>query len=189
MNGLVVLVVVLAGLALLVGGTVAVFNRLRRLDVHADEALAGIDVQLTRRADLIPNVVETVKGYAGHERAVLENVTAARAAVTSAAAGGTVADRAAAEGRLDQALVDVLAVAEAYPDLKASVTFLDLQRQLADTESQLAFARQFYNDAVRQLNSSVRTVPAMWFAPMAGVRQRDFYEAPAAKHTPPAVSF
>jgi LemA protein len=189
MNATLILAVLGLLLVVLVAGGVVVFNRLRRLDVHADEALAGVDVQLTRRADLIPNVVETVKGYAGHERAVLENVTTARAAVSSAASGRSVTDRAAAEGRLDRALVDVLAVAEAYPDLKASTTFLDLQRQLADTESQLAFARQYYNDAVRQLNDAVRTVPSMWVAPMAGVHQREFYEAPAGHQAPPAVSF
>jgi LemA protein len=116
-------------------------------------------------------------------------VTAARAAVSSAASGRSVADRAAAEGQLDKALVDVLAVAEAYPDLKASTTFLDLQRQLADTEGQLAFARQYYNDAVRQVNTTVATIPWMWIAPAAGVRKREFYEAPAGHEAPPTVSF
>jgi LemA protein len=190
MNATVVVVLlVLGGLVLVVVGAVVAFNKVRRLDVHADEALAGVDVQLTRRADLIPNVVATVTGYAGHEQAVLENVTAARAAVSTAARTGTVPDRAAAEAGLDRALVDVLAVAEAYPDLKASTQFLDLQRQLSDTEGQLAFARQYYNDAVRQLNTTVRTVPWMWFAPMAGVDERDFYEAPEAHQAPPPVSF
>jgi LemA protein len=189
MSATVVVLVVLGVGVVLAGGIVVAFNRLRRLDVHADEALAGVDVQLTRRADLIPNVVETVKGYAAHERGVLDEVTSARAAVSAAAHGGSVADRAAAEGQLDKALVDVLAVAEAYPDLKASTTFLDLQRQLADTEGQLAFARQFYNDAVRQVNATVATIPWMWIAPAAGVRRRDFYEAPAGHQAPPAVSF
>jgi LemA protein len=189
MSGTAVVLVVLGVVVVAVGGIVVAFNKLRRLDVHADEALAGVDVQLTRRADLIPNVVETVKGYASHERSVLEEVTAARAAVSSAASGRSVADRAAAEGQLDRALVDVLAVAEAYPDLKASTTFLDLQRQLADTEGQLAFARQYYNDAVRQVNTTVATIPWMWIAPAAGVRKREFYEAPAGHEAPPAVSF
>lgn len=189
MSGTVVVLVILGTVVLAAGGMVVAFNRLRRLDVHADEALAGIDVQLTRRADLIPNVVETVKGYAAHERGVLEEVTTARAAVSSAARGRSVSDRAAAEGQLDKALVDVLAVAEAYPDLKASTAFVDLQRQLADTEGQLAFARQFYNDAVRQVNSTVATIPWLWIAPAAGVRRRDFYEAPAGHEAPPAVSF
>lgn len=189
MSGTAVAVVLVGVLVVVAGGFIVAFNRVRRLDVHADEALAGIDVQLTRRADLIPNVVETVRGYAGHERSVLEEVTSARAAVSAAASGRSVADRAAAEGQLDKALVDVLAVAEAYPDLKASTTFLDLQRQLADTEGQLAFARQYYNDAVRQVNAAVTTIPTMWVAPMARVFRRDFYEAPEGHQAPPAVSF
>src|SRR5690349_6030068 len=144
---IVVVVLVLLGAFLVVG-----FNRLRRQDVAVDEAEGGIDVQLTRRADLIPNLVNTVKGYAAHEKSVLEEVTAARTAVQQAAATGTVPEKAAAEARLDRALVDVLAVAEAYPDLKASSNFLQLQQQLAETESQLAFARQYYNDAAAQVN-------------------------------------
>ncbi len=183
------LVIALVIVGALIGVVVIGFNRLRRLDVRAEEALGGIDVQLTRRADLIPNLVETVKGYAGHERSVLDEVTRARAAVSAAARGDSVADRVAAEGALDRALVNVLAVAEAYPDLKASSNFGDLQRQLGETEDQLAFARQYYNDAVSQLNSTVVTLPWLWFTGMAGVHKRDFYEAPAGHDAPPAVSF
>ncbi len=183
------LLIVLAVIVALIGLVVVGFNRLRRLDVRAQEALGGIDVQLTRRADLIPNVVETVKGYAGHERSVLDAVTQARAGVRAASRGDSVADRAAAEGELDRALVNVLAVAEAYPELKASTNFADLQRQLADTENQLAFARQYYNDAVSQLNSTVVTLPWLWFSGMAAVHQRDFYEAPDGHEAPPSVKF
>ncbi len=165
------------------------FNRLRKLDVRAQEALGGIDVQLTRRADLIPNLVSTVKGYASHEKGVLEKVTAARSAVTRAASTGSVGDRAAAEAQLDSALVNVLAVAEAYPDLKASASFVALQQQLSDTENQLAFARQYYNDAVASLNTSASTLPWMVFKGMAGVRERDFYEAQVTHQAPPAISF
>jgi LemA protein len=175
--------------AVAIGVIVVGFNKLRRLDVRAQEALGGIDVQLTRRADLIPNLVETVKGYAAHERGVLDEVTQARAAVSAAARGDSVADRAAAEGALDAALVKVLAVAEAYPDLKASANFAELQRQLSGTEDQLAFARQYYNDAVSQLNATVTTLPWLWFTGMSGVYARDFYEAPEAHQAPPAVSF
>ncbi len=165
------------------------FNKLRKADINAQEALGGIDVQLTRRADLIPNLVETVKGYATHEKSVFENVTAARARVTQAAATGTVEEKAAAEAELDKALVNVMAVAENYPDLKASTNFLDLQRQLADTENQLAFARQYYNDSVSTLNKLVATMPWMFFAGMANVQRRAFYQAPAGQTTPPTVSF
>ena len=172
-----------------VGFAALAFNKLRTADIAAEEALGGIDVQLTRRADLIPNLVNTVKGYATHEKAVFEEVTAARAGVTAAARAGSVEERAAAEARHDKAVFNVLAVAEAYPELKASANFLQLQDQLADTENQLAFARQYYNDAAATVNRLVATVPWMFFAPMAGVRRREFYEAPAGQETPPAVSF
>jgi LemA protein len=182
-------VIVALGAVVLGGLAVVGFNRLRRLDVRAQEALGGIDVQLARRADLIPNLVETVKGYAEHERSVLDEVTTARAAVSAAAAGQSVTQRAAAAGALDRALVDVLAVAEAYPDLKASANFGELQRQLADTEDQLAFARQYYNDAVGQLNSTVATIPWMWLTGMAMVHRREFFEAPDGTQAPPTVRF
>lgn len=173
----------------LVGFAALAFNKLRTADIAAEEALGGIDVQLTRRADLIPNLVNTVKGYAAHEKTVFEEVTEARAGVAAAARGGSVEDRAVAEARLDKAVMNVLAVAEAYPELKASANFLQLQAQLAETEDQLAFARQYYNDAAATVNKLVATVPWMFFAPMAGVRRRDFYEAPAGQETPPTVSF
>lgn len=186
MTVVIVLLVVLVIIGVLV---VMGFNKLRRLDVRAEEALGGIDVQLTRRADLIPNVVATVKGYASHEQAVLDEVTQARAAVSAASRGASVADRAAAEEAMDAALVNVLAVAEAYPDLKASANFVDLQRQLGDTEGQLAFARQYYNDAVSQLNSTVVTIPYLWLTGMAMVHKREFYEAPDPHRAPPVVEF
>ncbi|MFN8191258.1 MAG: LemA family protein [Nocardioidaceae bacterium] len=184
--------------ALLIGGGVIValilfavtgFNKLRTTDIGAQEALGGIDVQLTRRADLIPNLVESVKGYAAHEKGVFEAVTAARAGLQKAAAGGTVAEKAAADAAMQQAMVQVNAVAEAYPDLKASANFQDLQRQLADTENQLSFARQYYNDAVTKLNTLVRTIPWMFFSGMAGVREREFYEAPEGHAEAPKVQF
>jgi LemA protein len=183
-----VIIIVIVAAALVLFGIVA-FNRLRRSDIGAQEALGGIDVQLTRRADLIPNLVNTVKGYAQHERAVFDEVTAARAGVTAAAEGGTVKEKAAAEARLDKALVDVLAVAEAYPDLKASANFQELQAALADTENQLSFSRQFYNDAVKSLNSLVKTIPWLFFTGIAGVHQREFYDAPEGQEAPPSVQF
>jgi LemA protein len=181
---LVVALVALLGLVVVVG-----FNRLRRQDVEVQEALAGIDVQLTRRADLIPNLVNTVKGYAAHESGVLEEVTAARVAVHQAAKNGTVEEKAAADAQLGQALLNVRAVAEAYPDLKASTNFLQLQGELADTENHLASARTQYNDAVSTLNTSVATVPWMFFSGPAGVTKRPFYDAPQAQTAPPTVQF
>ncbi len=168
---------------------VVAFNRLRTADIAAQEALGGIDVQLTRRADLIPNLVETVKGYAAHEKGVFEAVTEARAGVQAAAAGDDVAAKAAADARLQGALVNLNAVAEAYPDLKANQNFQDLQRQLAETEDQVSFARQYYNDAVRSLNALVATIPWLLFAPMAGVRAREFYDAPEGQEQAPQVRF
>jgi LemA protein len=181
--------IVIAVVVLLVLFGVYAFNKLRTADIGAQEALGGIDVQLTRRADLIPNLVNTVKGYAQHERAVFDEVTAARAGVTSAAKSGTVEEKAAAEARLDKALVDVLAVAEAYPDLKASTNFQELQAALADTEDKLSFARQFYNDAVASLNTLVKTIPWLFFTGIAGVSARTFYDAPEGQETPPSVQF
>jgi LemA protein len=181
---IVIVIVVLLAIFAMVG-----FNKLRKADVGAQEALGGIDVQLTRRADLIPNLVSTVKGYAAHEKEVFEEVTAARVGVTKAANGGTVPEKAAAETRLDKAVFNVMAVAEAYPDLKASTNFLQLQEQLADTENQLSFARQFYNDAVATLNKLVVTIPWMFFSGLATVTQREFYRAPEGQTAPPTVSF
>lgn len=187
---MVIALIVIAVIVLLVIGlAVTGFNKLRTQDIGAQEALGGIDVQLTRRADLIPNLVQTVKGYAAHEQGVLEEVTRARAQVTAAAKGNDVPAKAAADAALEQALVRVNAVAESYPDLKANTNFLDLQRQLADTEGQIAFARQYYNDAVATLNKSVRTIPWMLFSGMAGVSTREFYEAPDRHLDAPQVSF
>lgn len=181
--------IVAAALVGLIGFGIAGFNKLRTLDIASLEALGGIDVQLTRRADLIPNLVNTVKGYAQHEKGVFEEVTKARAGVQSAAQGGSVDEKAAAQARLDKAIIDVLAVAEAYPDLKATVNFQQLQTALTDTENQLAFARQFYNDAVSQQNTAVRTIPWLLFTGIAGVHAREFYNAPEGQDVAPTVSF
>ena len=181
---IIVVLVLLVGIMYVVG-----FNKLRKQDVAAEEALGGIDVQLTRRADLIPNLVNTVKGYASHEKGVFEAVTEARAGVQKAAKDGTVPEKAAAQAALDRAVLNVMAVAENYPDLKASANFLQLQSQLSETENQLAFARQYYNDAVSQLNTSVSTIPWMFFAGPTGVKKREFYEAPAGQEAPPTVQF
>jgi LemA protein len=182
-------IIVIVVLVALVGFAIVGFNKLRTSDIGAQEALGGIDVQLTRRAELIPNLVETVKGYAAHEAGVFEAVTAARARVSQAAKGNDVPEKAAADQQLSQSLVNVMAVAEAYPDLKASTQFLDLQRQLSETENQISFARQYYNDAVATLNKLVQTIPWMFLAGVANVHQRDFYNAPEGQEHAPQVSF
>ncbi|MDX6374408.1 MAG: LemA protein [Nocardioidaceae bacterium] len=182
-------IIVIVVLLALVGFVVVGFNKLRTSDIGAQEALGGIDVQLTRRAELIPNLVETVKGYAAHEAGVFEEVTKARAGVIAAAAGDDVPAKAAADAALQQALVKVNAVAEAYPDLKANQNFLQLQSQLAETENQIAFARQYYNDAVASLNKLVMTIPWMLLTGIANVHKREFYDAPEGQQVAPQVSF
>lgn len=186
---LIVVVVIVVIVLALVGFVVVGFNKLRRADIGAQEAIGGIDVQLTRRADLIPNLVETVKGYAAHEKGVLEEVTRARAKVQAAAQGDDVPAKAAADAQLQGALANINAVAEGYPDLKANTNFLELQKQLAETENQISFARQYYNDAVATLNKLVQTIPWMFFSGIAGVSKRDFYEAPAGAEVVPQVDF
>ena len=178
---IIVLVVVAIGMFVVTG-----INKLRQQRVSVDEALAGIDVQLTRRAELVPNLVETVKGYASHEKGVFEAVTAARAAAQSA---GSVDQKAAADGQMRQALANLFAVAEAYPDLKASTNFQQLQTELARTEDQLAFARQYYNDACATLNRTMVTIPWSLLVGVAGVEKGVFYEAPEANQAPPKVEF
>jgi len=165
--------IVVGVIALIALFVISQYNKLIRQNVSVDEAWAQIEVQLKRRSDLIPNLVETVKGYAAHEKDTFEKVVNARAKATSATG---VHDVAAADGQLTQALRGLLAVAEGYPELKASANFLQLQDELATTENKVAFSRQFYNDSVRNLNSSVKTFPANLFAGMAKVGAREFYE-------------
>lgn len=171
---IIVLVVVVAILVVFVLG----FNRVRGADVRVDEALGGIDVELTRRASLIPALVQTVQTFAAHERAIIERVTAAQAALTGATSGKSVAQRSAAEQQLDSAVGQVLALGQMYPDLKSSANFLDLQRNLADTEDKLAFARQYYNDAVATNNRLITTIPWMFVAGAARGSEREYYKVP-----------
>jgi len=175
---IVLIVIVVIGLFV-----ISLYNRLVRLNVSVSEAFAQIEVQLKRRSDLIPNLVETVKGYAAHEQATFEKVVNARAKATTAT---TVADVAAADGMLTQALRGLLAVAEAYPDLKASTNFLALQEELSTTENKVSFARQYYNDNVRALNTAIKTIPTSLFAGLAKVTAREFYEVedPQSRQAP-----
>ena len=173
----------LAVVALVALFVIGQYNALVRLNVGVDEAFAQIEVQLQRRNDLIPNLVETVKGYASHEKEALERVVQARAAATAAHG---VQEVAAADGQLTQALRGLLAVSEAYPDLKASANFLSLQEELASTENKVGFARQYYNDNVRKLNAMIVAIPGKFFAGMANVSARVFYEVddPQARNVP-----
>jgi LemA protein len=171
------ILVLLIAIAVLIGFVMG-YNRLRAADVRVAEALAGIDVELTRRAALIPSLVHTVQTFAAHEKAILDHVGTARAALTTATGGTSVAQRSAAERELDTAVGQVLALGQAYPQLNSSNNFLDLQRNLTDTENKLAFARQYYNDAVATLNRSLTTIPWMFVAGLAGVTEREYYQTP-----------
>ncbi len=163
------------------------FNNLRKLSNNANEGYAQIEVQLSRRSDLIPNLVETVKGYAAHEKSTLEAVTNARAAVQQAR---TIGETASADAALTGALFGIMGVAENYPDLKASANFLQLQEELSTTENKIAFARQYYNESVRALNEAIVTLPSMLFVGIAGVSKREFYEVPnEAARAVPDVGF
>ena len=181
-----VLIVVLVLIVLLVIWAIALYNGLVQKRNRVDNSWAQIDVQLKRRHDLIPNLVETVKGYAAHERGVFEAVTKARAAAVGAQGP---AQSAAAEGVLTQALGRLFAVAEAYPDLKASQNFLELQSELTDTEDKIAAARRYYNSTVLAYNTSIQTFPSLLFAGMLGFRAREFFEADEGERPPVAVSF
>jgi LemA protein len=168
---------------------IAVFNRLVRLRQMTNEAWSGIDVQLKRRSDLVPNLVEAVKGYAAHERSVLDEVTALRGAAR-AMPEGDVAGRAKAESALSAGLGRLIALAEAYPDLKASGNFLELQKQLSALEDDLQMARRYYNGAVRNLNVEVQSFPASVIAGASGFATRDFFElTDAGERNAPQVQF
>ncbi|HEU0266728.1 MAG TPA: LemA family protein [Candidatus Saccharimonadaceae bacterium] len=151
----------------------ATYNGLVRLKVRVDEAWSDITVQLKRRLDLIPNLVETVKGYAAHEKTVFEDVTAARANALSAQG---VKQTAETTNQFEGALKSLFAVAENYPDLKANQNFLELQQELVDTEDKIQAARRFYNGGVRDLNTKIHIFPSNIFAGMFGFRERDFFE-------------
>jgi LemA protein len=180
---IVVAVVVLVGIYLW-----ATYNSLVQLNVRVDEAWSGITVQLKRRADLIPNLIETVKGYASHEKAVFENVTRARAETLAATSPG---EAGIAEGHLQQALKSLFAVAEAYPQLQASQNFLQVQHALVDTEDKVQAARRFYNGGVRELNTKIKVFPNNLFARSLGFTEREFFEVAdgAAIAEPPRVQF
>ncbi len=166
---------------------VVLYNGLVQKRNRVDNAWAQIDVQLRRRRDLIPNIVEAVKGYAAHERGTFEAVTEARAAAAGAQSPAAIG---AAEGLLEQALGRLFAVAEAYPDLKANQSFLDLQAQLSDTESKIAVSRQVYNDTVLTYNNAIQVLPAVLIAGPLGFKKREFFEIEdAGDREPPAVSF
>lgn len=183
------LYIVLGVAAVLVVWAIFAYNNFVRMVNRAKEAWADIDVQLKRRYDLIPNLIETVKGYVTHERATLEAVTAARVAAMDA---GSLQEKGRAENMLTDALKSLFAVAEAYPDLKANQNFLELQRELSDTENKIQAARRFYNTNVRDLNIAIESFPGNVIAGVFNFEARDFFELEAgeeAARQPVAVKF
>ena len=181
---LIVLVLIVVGVAAWAVGT---YNGLIRLRNLVQEAWKQVDVELTRRHDLIPNLVETVKGYASHERETLDAVVRARAAAT--APGASVAEQARQEGELSQALGRLLAITEAYPDLKANQNFIALQNELGQTEDRIANGRRYYNATVRELNTKVESVPSNIIAGFGHITKADYFEADQEARSAPQVSF
>lgn len=181
--GVIVLLAVIVGIYLW-----ATYNSLVTLNVRVDEAWSDITVQLKRRADLIPNLIEAVKGYAAHEKAVFENVTKARAETLSASGP---AEAAVAENHMQAALKSIFAVAEAYPQLQASQNYLQLQGELVDTEDKIQASRRFYNGGVRELNTKIKVFPNTLFVRGLGFKEREFFEVSdsAAIAEPPRVQF
>ena len=182
----IVLGVVAVVVIVLIFIVIGMYNGLVRARLRVREAWSGIDVQLKRRTDLVPNLVETVKGYASHEREVLENVTRARSMLQQA---GTPGQAAEANNMLTQTLRSLFAVAENYPDLKANQNFLDLQNELSDIEEKIAYARQFYNTNTLSYNEKVHTFPTLIFANMFNFEPAEFFEVEEADRAVPQVSF
>lgn len=181
--GFVILLLIVGGLVFLV----VIYNNLVGLRVRADSSWSDIDVQLKRRHDLIPNLVETVKGYAGHEKTTFENVTKSRSMAMQATGP---AERAEAEGQLTMALKSLFAVAENYPQLRASENFSSLQKSLAEIEDHLQNARRYYNAVVRDLNTAIQSFPSNLVAGMFGFQQKAFFQLDAAaERETPAVKF
>ncbi len=178
--------IVLAVVVVVGAGVLALYNGLVRGRLRVREGWSGVQVQLQRRADLVPNLVETVKGYAAHERGVFESVTKARAALQSAT---TPAEAGPANNALTQTLRSLFAVAEAYPDLKANQNFQDLQAQLAETEDKVAYARNYYNAVVLQYNTRVTTIPGVFVAGPLGFEEAQFFAGDEASAAVPGVKF
>lgn len=178
--------IVLIVLGLVVVYVVILFNSLVQLRNRVSEAWSDIDVQLKRRYDLIPNLINTVKGYASHESGVFQKVTEARA---NAMQAGTAADKAQAENMLSDTLKSLFAVAEAYPDLKANTNFLELQRELSDTENKIQASRRFYNGNVLELNNKIDMFPSNIIAGMFSFTKREFFEVADGEKEPVKVAF
>ncbi len=162
------------------------YNRFKRFENRIDNSLSQIDVQLRKRGELVPNLIETVKGYAKHEKAIMEKVSNARAAMVGA---GDIQERVKAGNQLQEALKSIFAIAENYPQLKANENFLQLQQELAAIEDKIAFSRQYYNDSILTYNNSVETFPGNFFAGIFGHKEKQFLDIPVETRAVPKVKF
>ena len=179
--------IILGVVAVVILWLILAYNRLITLKNRAKEAWSDIEVQLKRRYDLIPNLVQTVKGYAKHEQSAFENVTKARAEALKG--GGTAHEQAVKENMLTGALKSIFAIAEAYPELKANTNFLELQRELSDTENKIQASRRFYNTTVMDLNTAIQTFPTNLMAKPFSFKEEAFFDAPEAEEQPVKVQF
>ena len=182
----IILIVIIVIIIIIIGIIIHMYNKLVGLRNRVKNSYAQIDVQLKRRNDLIPNLVETVKGYASHEKGVLEEVTKARTGVMNAS---TIEETSAADNQLTGALKTLFAVAENYPELKANSNFQQLQSELTDTEDKIAYSRQFYNDVVLKYNNACQQFPSNILAGMFGFNEEEFYQAPVSETAVPEVKF
>ncbi len=180
------LIITIVVLLLLILSIIGMYNNLVSLKMRVKNAWAQIDTQLKRRFDLIPNLVETVKGYAAHEQGTLEKVIAAR---NSYATASTIEDKAAANNELSKTLKSIFALSESYPDLKANTNFMALQTELTGTEDKIAYSRQFYNDTVQMYNTAIMKFPANIIAGMFGYKEEPFFQIDEAQKEPVKVQF
>lgn len=183
------LIILIAVIIVLILIVIGFYNRFIILENRINNAFAQIDVQLKKRADLVPNLVETVKGYAKHEERIMHEVSEARKALVGAIDSKDIVRSVKAGDVLQNALGKLFAIAENYPNLKANENFLQLQQELAAIEDKVAYSRQFYNDSVLSFNNACRTIPGAWFAAMFGKKANKYLEIPQAERAVPKVSF
>ena len=185
-KGSIILIAIVAVLVIVIGGMVSNYNNLVSLEETVDKAYADIDVQLERRADLIPNLVNTVKGYVAHEENIIKNITDAREKLVNAE---TVEDKANANNELSSAINALMVIVENYPDLKANENFINLSDELAGTENRIANARTEYNDAVKEYNAARKRFPVVLIASMFGFEEKAYFEVDESKTEVPEVEF
>ena len=186
MNSLIIWIIIIVIVIIVILAIIRMYNNLVNLRNRVKNSYAQIDVQLKRRNDLIPNLVETVKGYAAHEKGVLEEVTKARTGVMNAT---TIEETSAADNQLTGALKSLFAVAENYPDLKANSNFQQLQTELSETEDKISYARQFYNDVVLKYNNACQMFPSSILAGLFGFKEETFFQSPEGERAVPEVKF